>query len=95
MEKDQRECPRCKGSGEREYMTSHLGPNDYEVTGPCDECGGAGDEPVKDCEAAHETMSIAIYKSVTGKSDSDWCREPPKEWGRWRAAAIAAMSVKG
>ena len=35
-------CPRCEGSGDQQYMTQHLGPDDYDVTGPCSECGGSG-----------------------------------------------------
>jgi hypothetical protein len=35
-------CPGCHGSGEQQFMTRHLGPNDYEVAGQCSKCGGSG-----------------------------------------------------
>ncbi len=35
-------CPGCHGSGEQQFMTQHLGPNDYEVAGQCSKCGGSG-----------------------------------------------------
>jgi len=35
-------CDSCNGSGEAEYMTSHLGPDDYSVSGQCMTCGGSG-----------------------------------------------------
>ncbi len=36
------DCEGCNGSGEQKHLTSHLGPNDYEVDGPCSRCGGHG-----------------------------------------------------
>lgn len=38
-------CPKCKGSGEVQRMTQHLGPDDYEVTVECFECKGTGAVP--------------------------------------------------
>lgn len=41
-EADESVCRRCNGSGEQQHLTSHLGPDDYEVTGPCGACSGTG-----------------------------------------------------
>lgn len=38
-----RTCPNCKGSGDVQGMTQHLGPDDYEVTVTCPECKGTGE----------------------------------------------------
>jgi len=35
-------CTSCNGSGEKQFMTQGHGPDDYEVTGSCSECGGTG-----------------------------------------------------
>lgn len=35
-------CASCNGSGEQQFMTHGHGPDDYEVTGLCSECGGTG-----------------------------------------------------
>lgn len=36
------ECPNCRGSGDVNVMTTHLGPDDYEVTVACPQCKGTG-----------------------------------------------------
>lgn len=35
-------CPNCKGSGDTQALTQHLGPDDYTVTVECPECKGTG-----------------------------------------------------
>jgi hypothetical protein len=36
-------CPNCGGAGDETFLTSHLGPDDYEFDGPCSHCGGTGE----------------------------------------------------
>lgn len=48
-------CPSCKGSGEQEHSTGHLGPDDYDVTGPCSTCKGTG-EPAPTVRVACITL---------------------------------------
>jgi len=77
-------CQRCKGSGEREYMTNHLGPDDYEVTGLCDECGGSGEQAP---QADHSEDALGMVQQAAQPvqpSDTQWQkRHPLRTEGKW------------
>jgi len=54
-------CSACAGSGEQQHMTSHLGPDDYEVTGPCDQCGGTGAAPPAEIDTGD---AVAVVEPI-------------------------------
>lgn len=47
-----------------------------------------------DPESVHAAQSIAIYRAVTGKTESQWCREKPEVWSKYNKAAIDCMAVE-
>lgn len=54
-------CQRCNGSGEQQHLTSHLGPDDYEVTGPCGLCRGTG-SPHPTAQAVEQAGGDAVHQ---------------------------------
>jgi DnaJ-class molecular chaperone len=97
MEDESIECEACCGKGWNEVwkrVDGHFEGGEY-FREECEKCEGSGKESGKDPEALHAAESIAIYTAATGKTEAQWCRESPEEWGLWLATAIAAMPAKG
>ena len=89
-------CEFCGGLGEAEYMTTHLGPDDYSVAGQCMACGGSGVEAPQPAAQPTSDLANAFYEHIKHGDDAHqaWLKEQTLAWFAKHVPQPAAQPLK-